>query len=175
MSDDPKHPTPEELPPGYDPAKERLPKRAAPRPIEGPLPPPPKPPKRGSQAWFTMKRAERRAREEMRQVVAELERAGVTARVLAAHDKIKSPFFDRLMNTAIKEREAQEKLTRLDPVRAMAMRILGEDFGLDLEGVDVSVRWDPQTRKCGFRAQPSAPAMAAAARAVRKPKEAPTE
>lgn len=128
-------------------------------------------PKRGTAAWFAWKKAQRAHQEMAREMVAELERNGTTARVLAAHEKLKSPFFNRSVQAAIKKRETEEgPLKVLDPVRGMAMRILAEEFGCDLAGVNVQTRWDPATKRLSFKAEPSIPAMAAAAREIGKRK-----
>lgn len=123
-------------------------------------------PDRGTAAWFKLKSAEHKRKREMRAVVEELERNGTTGRVLAAAQRLGSPFFGKALNLKIKRTENAEKLTILDPVRGMVMRLLAEEWGLDLEGVNVAVRWDPATRQLSCRAEPSPPALAEAARAV---------
>lgn len=127
-------------------------------------------PPRDTAAWFAAKSAEHKRKQQMREVVQELERNGTTARVMAAAERLASPFFGKALNLQIKRTENAEKLTILDPVRGMVMRLLAEEWGLDLNGVDVAVRWDPATKQLSCRAQPSPPAIAEAARLVAEQK-----
>lgn len=140
------------------------PKRAPAQP-----PPPPKPPGRGTAAWFAWKKAEHQRHEEMRLVAEVLEQNGTTTRVLEAQAELRSPFFHAMLNREIIKAEAERgRFKTLDPVRGIAMRLLAEKFGRNLEGVNIGVRWDPALRRLGCKAEPSIPAIAAAVREVAK-------
>lgn len=89
-----------------------------------------------------------------------LKRMGVTDRIEKVGAVLRGPFFFRLAKREIHVREAREgRFKTLDPVRDLAMRILAQEFGLDLDGVDLQVRWDDKTKVLNYRAAPSPPVM----------------
>ncbi len=90
-----------------------------------------------------------------------LARAGVTARIEAVGHVLRdSPFFYRGMKREIRVHEARNgKLRTLDWVRDRAMQMLAQDFGLDLDGVDLHTSWNPTAKILTYRAAPSVPAL----------------
>ena len=104
------------------------------------------------------RRTHRRA---VRRAQKALVRSGVTARVQAVRDALRSPGFAHGFETARALAELTAPLPDMEAVRAIALRVLDE-FHVDHRDVLVQFTWDPGTRQLSIYATES-PAAAAEA------------
>jgi hypothetical protein len=109
---------------------------------------------------------QRKAKEERRLIRAvnkRLLRGGTIERVQRVREVLQGPrFAARFQQTLTPE------LSDLEAVRALALKVLAEDFRCDVSDVLLTFAWDPVTRKLDISSHPAPPAVVAAIEADRR-------
>jgi len=108
-------------------------------------------------------KAIKRARHASGAVARELRRAGVFARLEAVQKAMSAPDFGPRFRARITGAEADGQIPGVPELQAVLYRFLREDLGLDTDGVQVFIDWQPHLRRkltFGF-----APTVAATQRA----------
>src|SRR4051812_21336264 len=71
-------------------------------------------------------------------------------RVVRAQQVVGNPIFGSVLRRALAAAEAEAPVADYDRLRAIATRVLADDFGLDLTGVVLTFAWDPEAKQLGI-------------------------
>lgn len=105
-------------------------------------------------------KAIKRARHATGAVDRELRRSGVMARVEAVQKAMASPDFGPRFRARIAGAEADIALSGIPELQEVLYRFLREDMGLDTDGVQVFIDWQPDLgRKLTFGYAPTVEAV----------------
>ena len=110
--------------------------------------------------------AQRKAKEQrrlIRSVNKRLVKGGTIERVQRVREVIQGARFAVRLKAAL-----TPDLASLEAVRALALKVLADDFQCDIEDVLLTFAWNPETRKLDINAHPAPPAVAAAIEADRR-------
>jgi hypothetical protein len=105
----------------------------------------------------------------VRRAQRHLRRSGVTARVRAVTDALRSPGFAERFAAERAFVEALAPLPGLAAVRDLSLRVLGA-MGVDARDVLLQFSWDPAAKKLGIDAKATPSAAAEAVEKARAPR-----